>query len=176
MLIQACEDEAENEKNILSLIDTEKSPFIVSYRKYLNDGTFIYLILDLCEEPLDKHVKSQSIEHLQTHGRRMIKEILSGLEFLHDRGILHRDLKPRNVLVDVENRMKLADFGISRVLKEGETTIHTNAKGTGGWMAAEVIKSIDEKVKGRFKRKSDIQTAGMIAFFILTKGKHPFGS
>ena len=176
MLIQACQKEAENEKNILSLIDTKKSPFIVSYRKYLKDRTFIYLILDLCEEPLDKHVESQDNERLQTRGRRMIREILSGLEFLHDKGILHRDLKPSNVLVDVNGHMKLADFGISRVLHKNETTVRTDAKGTEGWMAAEVIKSRKENVKGRFKKKSDIQSAGMIAFFILTKGEHPYGS
>ena len=52
----------------------------------------------------------------------------------------------------------------------------TDAAGTKDWMAAEVICNVDENVKGRFKKKSDIQSAGMIAFFILTKGKHPFGS
>ena len=176
MLTQACQEEAENENNILSLIDTQKSPFIVSYRKYLKDSTFIYLILDLCEEPLDKHVEYQTIDHLQTHGRRMIKEILSGLEFLHNQGILHRDLKPKNVLVDIDGHMKLADFGISRVLNENETSVRTNSLGTRDWMAAEVICNIDKKVKRRFKKKSDIQSAGMISFFILTKGKHPFGS
>jgi serine/threonine-protein kinase/endoribonuclease IRE1 len=72
--------------------------------------------------------------------------------------------------------MRLADFGISRVLNEGETTIHTDTKGTEGWMAAEVIENMSKKMKGRFKKKSDIQSAGMIAFFILTKGEHPFGS
>ena len=119
---------------------------------------------------------SQNIEHLQTHGPRMIWEILSGLQFLHNQGILHRDLKPSNVLVDVEGHMKLADFGISRVRIEGETAIRTSAAGTAGWMAAEVIWCMNENVPGRFHKKADIQPAGMIAFFILTKGKHPFGS
>ena len=128
------------------------------------------------KNPLDKHVESQTIEHLRTLGRRMIKEILSGLQFLHDQGILHRDLKPKNILVDIEGHMKLADFGIRSVLNENETTVRTDAAGTKDWMAAEVICNVDENVKGRFKKKSDIQSAGMIAFFILTKGKHPFGS
>ena len=183
MLKQACEDLAENEKTILSLINTKKSPFIVSYRDYLTDRYFTYLILDLCEESLDEHVESQDIDHLRTHGRRMIWEILSGLQFLHDQGILHRDLKPENILVDVEGHMKLADFGISRVLREDKSTLHTFGKGTKQWMAAEVINHLckEEKrgkkqEKGRYKKKSDIQSAGMIAFFVLTKGEHPFGS
>ena len=176
MLKESCEDAAENERKILSLIHTKKSPFIVNYRLFRIHQQFIYLIVDLCEEALDKHVQSENIDHLRKHGPRMAKEILTGLEFLHDHGILHRDLKPSNVLVDVDGHMRLADFGISRVLNEDETTVHTDTKGTEGWMAAEVIENINRKNKGRFKKKSDIQPAGMIIFFILTKGGHPFGS
>ena len=175
MVIAVCEEMAQNEIAILSLIKTNKSPFIVSYRKFLKDETFLYLIVDLCEETLKEHVQRQDIEHLKEKGPRMIKEILTGLEFLHQQGILHRDLKPSNVLVDIEGQMRLADFGISRVLKEDETTVQTDGKGTEGWMSAEVIESRNQGICGRFKKKSDVQVAGMIAFFILTKCKHPFG-
>ena len=120
-------------------------------------------------------VKSQTAEYLKDHGPRMIKEILTGLEFLHSRGILHRDFKPSNVLVDVEDHMKLSDFGISRALNEDETTVCTDVKGTHGWMSVEVIQAMNQEVKCRFKKKSDIQVIGMIAFLVLTKGQHPFG-
>ncbi len=177
MLKDQCADAAENERKILSLINTKKSPFIVNYRHFLKDNTFMYLIVDLCERTLDEYVCSEICPNIsQINGRRMIKEVLTGLKFLHDHGILHRDLKPSNVLVDVDGHMRLADFGISRVLNEDETTLHTDAKGTEGWMAAEVIENINKVGKGSFKRKSDVHPAGMIAFFILTKGEHPFGS
>jgi serine/threonine-protein kinase/endoribonuclease IRE1 len=175
ILKQEFEDAAQNELEILSRIDASKSPFIVSYRKWLNDATFVYIVLDLCEETLKEHVCTQSLEYLQDHGPRMIKEILRGIEFLHSRKILHRDLKPSNVLVDLEGHMRLADFGISRVLNEEETTVHTGAKGTRDWMPTEVIEVINKEEMGRFKKQSDVQVAGMIAFFILTKGEHPFG-
>ena len=177
MLKQACEYFAENEKKILSLIDTEKSPFILSYLDFFKDDHFIYLIVELCEEALDKHVQSETvtIEHLTEHGPRMIQQIFNGLDFLHRNGILHRDLKPSNVLVDNKGQIKLADFGISRVLNEEETTIYTEVRGSGGWMSAEVIEAMNAQILGRFKKKSDIQVAGMIAFFILTEGQHPFG-
>ncbi|XP_028395445.1 2-5A-dependent ribonuclease-like [Dendronephthya gigantea] len=175
ILVQNEDETVENEKEIMSLIETN-SPFIVKYRHFHRDDTFMYLIVDLCEETLRKLVQASSIEHVQEHGPRMIREILSGLEFLHGKGILHRDLKPSNVLVDIEGRMKLADFGISRVLNEDETTVETFAKGTRGWMPPEVIEAIKRNEKGRFKRKSDVHVAGMIAFYVLTKGEHPFGS
>ena len=176
MLIQACEDVAENEKKILSLIETKRSPFMVNYRSYIKDNDFMYLIVDLCEQTLHKYVHMESSVHLREHGPRMIKEILRGLKFLHDQGILHRDLKPSNVLVDVDGHMRLADFGLSRVLNEDETTVNTEAKGTKGWMPTEVIEALNGDGRGRYKRKSDVQAAGMIAFFILTKGEHAFGS
>ncbi|XP_028417224.1 uncharacterized protein LOC114541508 [Dendronephthya gigantea] len=178
ILVQSADKTVENEKEIMSLIETENCPFIVSYRHFHrdHDDVFMYLIVDLCEENLRELVHASSIEHLQEHGPRMIKEILSGLEFLHDKGILHRDLKPSNVLVDIDGRMKLADFGISRVLKDNQTTVQTFAKGTPGWMPSEVTQAIEKNEKCRFKRKSDVQVAGMIAFFVLTKGEHPFGS
>jgi serine/threonine-protein kinase/endoribonuclease IRE1 len=175
ILKQEFEDTAQNELEILSRIDASKSPFIVSYRKCLNDATFVYIVLDLCEETLREHVYTQSLEYLQDHGPRMIKEILRGIEFLHSQNILHRDLKPSHVSVDVEGHMRLADFGVSRVLNEEETTVHTGAKGTRDWMPTEVIEVIGKEEIGRFKKKSDVQVAGMIAFFISTKGEHPFG-
>ena len=88
----------------------------------------MYLIVDLCEETLKDYVHSQSNKQLQEKGRRVIREILTGLKFLHDKGILHRDLKPSNILVDVEGHMKLADFGVSRVLNEDETTVQTSKR------------------------------------------------
>ena len=173
VLIQAGENLAENEKEILR--SSIQCPHIVSYLHFIQDDIFIYLILDLCEETLKDLVNFQTARYLKDHGPRMIKEILTGLEFLHSRGIVHRDLKPSNVLVDVEGHMKLSDFGISRTFNEDETTICTDVKGTHGWMPAEVIEAMNQGEKCRFKKKSDIQVTGMIAFFVLTKGDHPFG-
>ena len=180
MLLQSCAALAENEKEVLRLMKKKGSPFILNYHEFSQNDTFMYLISDLCQETLEEHVESQTIEHLRENGPRMIKQILSGLQFLHTNGILHRDLKPSNVLVDIDGFMKLADFGLSRVLNEDETTVNTDPKGTQGWMPAEVIEATNKKgknknVSGRYKKKSDIQAVGMIAFFIFTKGEHPFG-
>ena len=173
---QGGENTAKNEKKIANLVDTTKSPFVVSYRHFHQDNTFMYFIVDLCEETLKEHVHAKPVECLRQYGPQMIREILTGLEFLHGKGILHRDLKPTNILVDIEGHMRLADFGISRVLSEDETTVQTEAKGTDGWMPAEVVKAITTGEQSRLKKKSDVQVTGMIAFFILTKGEHPFGS
>ena len=87
MLLQACEDLAENEKEISCLIKTKGSPFILSYHDVFQDDTFMYLISDLCDETLEGHVQSHSIEYLNENGPQIIKQILTGLEFLHGNGI-----------------------------------------------------------------------------------------
>ena len=78
------------ERNILSLTDRKKSQFVVNYRNFVKDATFMYLIVDLCEETLYEHVHSHTIQHLRAHGPRVIKEILCGLKFLHDQGLTSR--------------------------------------------------------------------------------------
>ncbi|XP_028418743.1 serine/threonine-protein kinase ppk33-like [Dendronephthya gigantea] len=130
---------------------TKNSRFVVNYRHYFRDETFVYLVTDLCEETLKDHVLSRSIDDLKKKGRRMIKEILTGLQFLHDQGILHRDLKPSNVLVDIGGHMRLADFGIT-CFEGRRNSVYTNAKGTPGWMPAEIIEAIGQKVESRYKK------------------------
>ena len=76
--------------------------------------------------------------------------------------------------MDSDGHMHLADFGISKILGNNQTTIETGSKGTPGWMAAESIPKEGGK-EGRFKKKSDIQVVGMISFYVLMKGGHPFG-
>ena len=93
-----------------------------------------------------------NIEHLQQHGPRMIEEILSELQFIHGKDILHTGLKPSYFLVDIEGRMKLADIGINYVLKDDKTTVETYAKGTPGWMLPEVIETMSNNEKGLSKR------------------------
>ena len=168
-----------NEVEIANLVDLKTSDHIVNYRSFIHEtgDPFCYVILDLCEETLADYVRTHSKQFLERRGPIIIKEILTGLHALHNgvKKVLHRDLKPRNILVDHEGRMRLADFGVSRILDHEETSLHTGPEGTLGWIAAE---SIERREDGKvtFKRKSDIQVAGMICFYILTKGEHPFGA
>ncbi|KAJ7783708.1 kinase-like domain-containing protein [Mycena maculata] len=74
-------------------------------------------------------------------------QILAGLEYLHSKGILHRDLKSDNILVETSGVCKISDFGISK--KEDGKGQHTELKGTVYWMAPEVVdteRGYDSKV------------------------------
>ncbi|KAM9406578.1 uncharacterized protein ACWYII_026995 isoform 3-T14 [Salvelinus alpinus] len=150
------------------------NPYIVRYVDFADDTFFGYLVLQLCEYTLDEYIK----DHLPKDNPYVLKEIvhdvLSSLGVLHrkDTNILHRDIKPQNVLIDVNGRARLADFGISRQLTTEQTTVNTRSAGTKCWMARETL---DEDSDIRYKRSTDIQVVGMLTYYILSGGHHPFG-
>ena len=173
------------EKDILNTLNAVDSKCIVRYWFYDEESNpaFAYLILDLCEETLEQYVNDQSQEKLTENAPVIICQILEALKDLHrkPKPVLHRDLKPSNIMRNVNDKWLLADFGLSRTLSDGRTTHRSAESGTQFWRAVETYPpegtdDANDDNKGRFKRKSDIQVAGIVAFYILTKGEHVFGS
>ncbi|CAB4009952.1 serine threonine- kinase ppk4-like, partial [Paramuricea clavata] len=120
---QLCTKLLKNERNILNCTNAVKSPQIVNYCFYddTSSSDFGYLILNLYEQNLEEFIKEKGETMTESYLREMIRQVLEGLKALHTRDprILHRDLKPTNVLVDVRGGLALSDFGIGRVLPEG---------------------------------------------------------
>ncbi|KAF0699555.1 Aste57867_9892 [Aphanomyces stellatus] len=83
----------------------------------------------------------------------IIHAIVSGLAYLHAQGVIHRDLKSRNVLLDAAQGAKLSDFGVSRQVT---TDTMTAGVGTYRWMAPEVLQS------SHYTDKADMYSLGMI--------------
>ncbi|XP_060791220.1 uncharacterized protein LOC132895057 [Neoarius graeffei] len=165
-----------NEEEFLRLPELD-NPCIVRYVDFAEDDKFGYLVLQLCEYTLEEYIQNHLPEdrslQLQVL-KKIVKEVLCSLKVLHsqDTSVLHRDIKPQNVLIDITGKARLADFGISRRLKLGETTCRTNPAGTRCWKASETV---DEDSNRGYKRTSDIQVAGMLVYYILSIGHHPFG-
>uniref|UniRef100_A0A8C2BFV1 Uncharacterized protein n=1 Tax=Cyprinus carpio TaxID=7962 RepID=A0A8C2BFV1_CYPCA len=165
-----------NEEEFLRLPELESSS-IVRYVDFAEDAHFGYLALQLCEYTLEEYIQDHLPDDSAERSlvlKKLVKEVLCSLQVLHDQKtkVLHRDIKPQNVLIDINGKARLADFGISRRLKQSETTLRTSIAGTRCWKAKETI---DEEANTGYKRSSDIQVAGMSLYYILSGGQHPFG-
>ena len=122
-----------------------------------------------------------------SNNHEVLRQIVSGLEHLHLKGIVHRDLKPGNILISIPDgkvppRIKLADFGVSRKGREGQSKFDRTVGymgcspvflkwGTEGWVGPEVYE--DGK---NYSFKVDIFPLGCICGFLFSKGRHPFGT
>ena len=101
--------------------------------------------------------------------RSYMRQILSGLQYLHTAGIIHRDIKGGNILVDENGVVKLADFGASTKLSQMDKTMEgVGLKGTPYFMAPEVLSE-----NGKYGRKGDIWAVGCTMVQMLT-GEPPW--
>jgi 5'-AMP-activated protein kinase catalytic alpha subunit len=92
--------------------------------------------------------------------------MLSGVEYIHKLGVCHRDLKPENLLLDHNNNIKLVDFGLSNLYKEGEKL--KTACGSPCYAAPEMIRG--ERYNGL---GADIWSSGVILYAMVC-GYLPF--
>ncbi|HUF26366.1 MAG TPA: protein kinase [Gemmatimonadaceae bacterium] len=102
--------------------------------------------------------------------RRLIREVADALAYAHLRGVIHRDVKPDNILIDAESgRALVTDFGIARAMEVGtRLTVTGIAVGTPTYMSPEQAVG-EREIDGR----SDIYSLGVVAYQMLT-GRVPF--
>ncbi|CAG8643138.1 6581_t:CDS:2, partial [Paraglomus occultum] len=107
----------------------------------------------------------------ETLVRSFVRQILTGLNYLHERDIIHRDIKGANILVDNKGGIKISDFGISKKVEDefmAATSAHRpSLQGSVFWMAPEVVKQT------HYTTKADIWSLGCLIVEMFT-GDHPF--
>ena len=160
-------DEAFQQKFVLEAKTAAKlsNPNLVNVFDQGTDGQTTYLVMEYVPGITLREALSQYGPLPTVRALEMLGQILSGLAAAHRAGILHRDLKPDNVLLADDGRVKLGDFGLARAITE-----HTNSGdlvGTIAYLSPELV------TRGQADARSDVYAAGILLFELLT-GKQPF--
>ena len=171
-------------REITTLISiSDKCEHIIKYHDSFEDENFQYLCLDLMDGDLHEFVTNKEVNKVlksnPASGVQITKELIDGLTFLHKKKLIHRDLKPGNILytTDPTLHFKIADFGLTKDTAGSSMISSTGgsgvamAAGTRCWMAPELVsmKTTDHT------EQSDVFSLGLVFHYLLTLGKHPFG-
>ena len=147
-----------------------KHPNIVTIHDLGEENGIPYIVMERVEgDPLDKVIRSDRPLPMMNR-LRIVEEVCSALGYAHSNNVIHRDVKPANILVQPDGRAKLLDFGIARLERRSQELSLTRAGhiiGTIPYMAPERLR--DKFVDGR----SDIFSVGVVLFQLVT-GQLPF--
>lgn len=127
-----------------------------------------------CYFLLMEFVDGVSLRHVLEQGRlgaeealRLVPEICAGLQYAHEQGIVHRDIKPENILIDSVGRVKIADFGLVKLLGHDDgdwrLTRASQVMGTPQYMAPEQMNRPQE-----VDHRADIYSLGVVLYEMLT--------
>jgi len=147
-------------------------PGIVSVYDYGEAGDFFHLLMEFVDGvnlrqamPAGRFTPAQALA--------LVPKVCEALQFAHDEGILHRDIKPENILLDTRGRVKIADFGIAKLIgdkaKDASLTASGLAVGTPHYMAPAQMEHPPDVAQ-----RADIYSLG-VAFYEMLTGELPIG-
>lgn len=152
----------------MEILKTLRHPHIVRAFGGVCEGDQRFYAMELVEGgTLDRVIEEKgrlTWEHVVEYGVQMA----SALSYAHERGVVHRDVKPANFLIAANGKLKLSDFGLATVVAASKITAAGRTMGTFPYMAP-------EQIRGRppISPQSDIYALGCVLFEMLT-GRPPF--
>lgn len=145
-------------------------PNVVQLKEVYESPTAIYLVQELClgGDLFDRLDKQDDVHYTEAGCARIMKQIVDAVRYIHDKGIIHRDLKLENFMFSndsPDSELRMIDFGLSKHFKFGD--VHNEAVGSAYTVAPEVI-------RGEYNEKADEWSIGVITYLLLS-GETPFG-
>lgn len=147
-------------------------PHIVAVYDFGQAGEFYYFIME--------YVDGANLRQIMQPGKlapkealQIVPQICGALQYAHDEGVVHRDIKPENILLDKKGRVKIADFGLAKLLQRKPAdftlTAANQVMGTPHYMAPEQMGKPQE-----VDHRADIYSLGVVIYEMLT-GELPVG-
>lgn len=142
-------------------------PHIVNIFDVGEEGSLHYLVMEYVPGKTLKEYIIDNSPVAPEQAVKIMKQLASALAHAHQNQIVHRDIKPQNILMDAEGNVKISDFGIAMALSATSYTQTNSVLGTVHYLSPEQARG------GTANKKSDIYSLGIVMFELLT-GKLPF--
>jgi serine/threonine protein kinase len=139
------------------------------------EDPLLYFVMPRAEADLRTRLADGALDPAET--ARVITQVASALDFAHDRGVVHRDVKPANILFGAGDHVYLSDFGVAKHAVGEDLTRAGDLIGTRRYTAPEIYSSRADKADAStddpIDRSVDVYSLGAVLFHCLT-GKRPF--
>ncbi|XDV44660.1 hypothetical protein PO909_012907 [Leuciscus waleckii] len=174
-----------------SYIDMDTTEWSEKQAQEVQFHLMLYIQMQLCERSLkdwiqERNSRTTSVDRCESldceNALKILKKILEGVEYIHSRGIMHRDLKPRNIFLHgPECHVKIGDFGLAcqniitdeheQLPSSSQAGVNTDSAHTSG--VGTFVYAAPEQLEGsHYDSKSDMYSIGVIAFELF----QPFGT
>ncbi|KAJ8317880.1 hypothetical protein KUTeg_002971 [Tegillarca granosa] len=174
-LLPECFTFADREVELLR--ESDQHANVIRYFCMEADSQFRYIALEYCIATIQDFVEGRCKDIQNLDPINLLHQAISGIAHLHSLDIVHRDVKPHNVLLsqpDAKGQIKamISDFGLCKKLAAGRISFsrRSGAAGTEGWIAPEMLEE-----DTRTTCSVDVFSAGCVLYYVVTRGKHPFG-
>ncbi|CAH1263829.1 CHEK1 [Branchiostoma lanceolatum] len=149
---------SENIRKELCIHKMMNNSHIIRFYGHRKDGTLNYLFLEYASggELFDRIEPDQGMA--QSQAQRYFRQLITGVEYLHTKGVAHRDIKPENLLLDDSDNLKISDFGLSTVFRhQGKERKMNKCCGTPPYVAPEVMRKEEYRAE-----PADIWSCGIV--------------
>ncbi|KAM0681366.1 hypothetical protein GINT2_000566 [Glugoides intestinalis] len=155
------EGELTQEHRILERLKRSKSEHIIKFYGCLTDPTFVF---ELCDCNLISFLNEHELDHIGI--KKIMRMVLLGIRAIHEKGIIHRDIKLGNIVIKDDN-VKICDFGLSCFVEENSFSYC----GTRDYLAPEMERIAISAKGGVYDQKIDVYAAGVIYKTLLCRRK-----